>query len=103
MRRKAEKAEAKARFKEAERLAQLRHRPRASYQRDLVARYESGELLEEMNNAVVAWGHGTLQSPDGKILPIGGSTAGIPRRLCGGWIQPNVEEFLRKCGDSQQG
>ena len=80
-------------------LAQLRHRPRASYQRDLVARYESGELLEEMNNAVVAWGHGTLQSPDGQILPIGGSTVGGSRRLCGGWIPPNVEEFLRNCGD----
>ena len=36
-------------------------------------------------------------------LPIGGSTAGRSRRLCGDWIEPDVELFLRNCGDLQQG
>ena len=94
MRRKAEKAEAKARFKEAERLAQQPVWPRASYQKDLVAQNESGELLEKMNKAVAAWGHGSLRSADGRTLDIGGSTGGLSRRIIDDWVEPNWEEFL---------
>ena len=72
--------------------------PDSEYERDLLARFKRGELHRDLNLAVLAYGHGTLKSPNGQFLPIGGSTVGESRRLCGGWIPPNVEEFLRNCG-----
>ena len=36
--------------------------------------WESGKLLEDLNNAKREYGHGTLVSADGEELRIGGST-----------------------------
>ena len=110
------KAEARARYREALRLAQQRdnHSDRLrdaaqlvqqagtsegppwfnSHQRNLLSRYDSGELREEMNKAVTAWGHGSLRSADGRTLDIGGSTGGLSRRIIDDWVEPNWEEFL---------
>ena len=35
---------------------------------DLLQRWDSGELLEELNKAVGAWGHRRLRSADGEYM-----------------------------------
>ena len=95
---RAEKIHAKTRLREAERLAMLPRPPDSEYQRDLLKRFQCGELHLDLNTAVLAYGHGTLKSPDGQVLPIGGSTVGESRRLLQDWVQPDVGEFLRNCG-----
>ena len=39
--------------------------------------WESGKLLEDLNNAKREYGHGTLVSADGEELRIGGSTGSL--------------------------
>ena len=39
--------------------------------------WESGRLLEDLNNAKREYGHGTLVSADGEELRIGGSTGSL--------------------------
>ena len=39
--------------------------------------WESGKLLEDLNNAKREYGHGTLVRGDGKELRIGGSTGSL--------------------------
>ena len=95
---RAEKIHAKTRLREAERLAMLPRLPDSEYQRDLLARFKRGELHRDLNLAVLAYGHGTLKSPDGQELCIGGSTVGDSRRLLRDWVPPDVDGFLKKCG-----
>ena len=65
-----------------------------SWQTDLLERYDSGVLLQELNSAIAAWGHGRLRSEAGDHLDIGGSTSGGSRRLIDGWVMPNWRDFL---------
>jgi len=111
------KAEARARYNEGRRLALQRdaHGDRlrgasqparetgrsedasslTSRQMDLLEQWDSGELLRQKNAAVVAWGHGRLDSADGAQLAIGGSTGGGSRRIIDGWVPPDWREFLK--------
>ena len=89
------RAEARSRYNEAQRLSKQRDAPSVTWwQRDLLERWDSGELLRELNNAVASWGHGRLRSADGAHLDIGGSTGGVSRRVIDGWVAPNWQEFL---------
>ena len=89
------KAEARARYNEGQRLSKQRDAPSITWwQRDLLERWDSGELLRELNNAVAAWGHGRLRSADDEHLDIGGGTGGVSRRLIDGWVPPDWREFL---------
>ena len=58
-------------------------------------RLENGDLLRRTNNAVAAYGHGTLRRDDGETIEIGGSTGGITRFLLDGYAEPDVDSFLR--------
>ena len=51
-------------------------------------------LLRHTNEAVAAYGHGTLRREDGASLEIGGSTQGVTRFLLDGCAEPDVESFL---------
>ena len=80
------KAEAQARYNAGRRLAEQRddHEDRlrgasdsvqefasmelTSWQWDLLRRLDTGELLRQVNFAIVAWGHGRLRAPDGVHL-----------------------------------
>ena len=110
------KAEARARYNESRRLVGQRdaHRKRllgasqrareagsserapslTSRQRNLLQRWDSGELRRELNEAVAACGHRPLGSRQGEHLDIGDSTGGGSRRLVDGWVPPDWREFL---------
>ena len=102
------KVEARARYKEARRLAKrLDDHPKSgrdaaqlaqrltSHQRRLLERLKSGELLGEMNIAVTEWGHGRLESPDGAhCVYIGGSTGGLTRELVDKRQPPSFLDFI---------
>ena len=91
---RAEKIYAKSRLREAERLGT----PVSEYQRDLLARFKRGELHRDLNQAVLAHGHGTMKAPDGTKLCIGGSTVGASRLLLHDHVAPDVQAFLKKVG-----
>ena len=57
-------------------------------------RLEDGSLLRHMNEAVAAYGHGTLRRDDGQTIQIGGSTRGVTRFLLDGCDEPDVDSFL---------
>ena len=89
------KAEARARDNEGQRLSKQRNAPSlTSWQRELLQRLDSGELLRELKIAVGAWGPGRLRSADGAHLDIGGSTGVVSRRPIDDWVQPNWREVL---------
>ena len=46
------------------------------------------------NEAVAAFGHGTLRRDDGQTMQIGGSTLGVTRFLLDGCDEPDVDSFL---------
>jgi len=60
----------------------------------LVRNLRNGNLREWANNAITAFGHGTVRRHDGATLAIGGSTGGITRRLLEGHQKVDVEDFL---------
>ena len=93
------KAEARARYNEAQRLYKQPFTassapPLTRWQLELLQRLDSGELLRELNNASGAWGHGRLRSVDGTHLVIGCSTGGLSRHLIDDWVQRNWRERL---------
>ena len=55
---------------------------------------EDGSLLRRTNEAVAAFGHGTLGREDGGTIEIGGSTGGVTRFLLDGNAEPDVASFL---------
>ena len=57
-------------------------------------RLEDGSLLRHTNDAVAAYGHGTLRRDDGQTIQIGGSTRGVTRFLLDGCDEPDVDSFL---------
>ena len=52
-----------------------------------------GSLLRRTNEAVAAFGHGTLRQ-GGESIEIGGSTGGVTRFLLDGYAEPDVATFL---------
>ena len=107
-----DKAEATARYNEGRRLA--RHRDElqrrgasqpASHgqevqtftrrQLEVLERWDSGELRNNRNSAIVALGHGRLRTARGDYLDIGGSTGGGSRRIIDGWQPPDWRHFLQ--------
>ena len=66
----------------------------AWWQRDNLEKFMNGSLLQETNDAVAAYGHGTLRRVDGESLEIGGSTGGVTRFLLDGFTEPDVHTFL---------
>ena len=51
-------------------------------------------LLRLTNEAVAAFGHGTLRRADGERMEVGGSTGGVTRFLLDGNAEPDVASFL---------
>ena len=64
-----------------------------SWQRKNLQMLEDGSLLLRTNEAVAAYGHGTLRHGD-ETLEIGGSTGGVSRFLLDGYAEPDVATFL---------
>ena len=56
---------------------------------------EDGSLLRRTNDAVAAYGHGTLRHGD-ETVEIGGSTGGVTRFLLDGYAEPDVATFLAR-------
>ena len=57
----------------------------------LVEQFHNGTLLQAANEAVMAYGHGTLRDPRSTAtMPIGGSTGGNTRELLDRWSQPDA-------------
>ena len=58
---------------------------------------QDGLLLERLNHAIAAYGHGTLRNERvGEALQIGGSTGGLSRLLLDGYAEPDVNTFLAR-------
>ena len=55
---------------------------------------EDGSLLRRTNEAVAAFGHGTLRRVGGERIEVGGSTGGVSRFLLDGYTEPDVASFL---------
>ena len=55
---------------------------------------EDGSLLRRTNEAVAAFGHGTLRRVGGERLEVGGSTGGVSRFLLDGHAEPDVASSL---------
>ena len=64
------------------------------WEKENLRRLEDGSLLRHTNDAVAAYGHGTLRRDDGETMEIGGSTGGITRFLLDGYAEPDVATFL---------
>ena len=97
-----DKAEARARFNEGQRLARCRdQRWEVTFtkkEKEVLQQWDSGQLLQQKNMSIVAVGHGRLQTAHGDYLDIGGSTGGGSRRVLDSWQPPDWREFL---GDAQ--
>ena len=63
------------------------------WQRENLRKLADGSLLRRTNNAVAAFGHGTLRRGD-DTMHIGGSTGGVTRFLLDGHTEPDVDAFL---------
>ena len=64
-------------------------------ERENLRKLEDGSLLQRTNEAVAAYGHGTLRHGDER-LEIGGSTGGVTRFLLDGYTPPDVSAFLSR-------
>ena len=64
------------------------------WQKKNLRQLHDGSLLRPSNDAVAAYGHGTLRRDDGQTMQIGGSTRGVTRLLLDGCVEPDVESFL---------
>ena len=73
---------------------QLDTRDLRPWEQDNLRRLQNGVLLRRTNDAVAAYGHGTLRREDGATLDIGGSTHGVTRFLLDGCAEPDVDSFL---------
>ena len=75
---------------------QVERRHLQPWQKKNLRQLQDGSLLRRTNDAVAAYGHGTLRREDGASLEIGGSSQGVTRFLLDGCAEPDVESFLRK-------
>ena len=73
---------------------QVEKRQLQPWEKDNLRRLQNGSLLRRTNDAVAAYGHGTLRREDGATLDIGGSTHGVTRFLLDGCAEPDVDSFL---------
>ena len=73
---------------------QVEKRDLQPWQKRNLRRLEDGSLLRDTNEAVAAYGHGTLRRDDGQTMQIGGSTLGVTRFLLDGCAEPDVDSFL---------
>ena len=106
-----DKAEATARYNEGQRLdrhrAELQRRGAfqpvsygqqvqifTSRQFEVLERWDSGELRDNLNAAILALGHGRLRRAGGACMDIGDSTGGGARRIIDNWHPPDWREFL---------
>ena len=64
------------------------------WEQENLRRLQDGSLLRHTNEAVAAYGHGTLRREDGASIEIGGSTQGVTRFLLDGCAEPDVDSFL---------
>ena len=67
----------------------------AWWERENLRKLEDGSLLRQTNEAVAAFGHGTLRQGDERV-EIGGSTGGVTRFLLDGYAEPDVAAFLAR-------
>ena len=73
---------------------QVEERELAWWERENLRKLEDGSLLRRTNEAVAAFGHGTLRRHGGESLEVGGSTGGVTRFLLDGNAEPDVASFL---------
>ena len=73
---------------------QVEERELAEWEQENLRKLEDGSLLRRTNEAVAAFGHGTLRRAGGERLEIGGSTGGVTRFLLDGNAEPDVASFL---------
>ena len=98
---KTKAAEARHRFKVAQnmdrkvKIGLLREEELTRKDKELLKDFRDGRLLHTLNEAVAAFGHGTLHTPGGSLL-ISASTGGRTRELLDNWQPPNVRDFLRR-------
>ena len=64
------------------------------WERENLRKLQDGSLLRLTNEAVAAFGHGTLRRVDGEKIEIGGSTGGVTRFLLDGTAEPDLASFL---------
>ena len=101
------KAEARARFNKGQRLARRREELMrdgasqpvglASFTRkelEVLRQWDNGELRDNRNMSIVAFGHGRLRTAGGDYMDIGGSTGGGSRRIIDGWQPPDWRHVL---------
>ena len=73
---------------------QVEERDIARWEQENLRKLEDGSLLRRTNEAVAAFGHGTLRRADGERMEVGGSTGGVTRFLLDGNAEPDVASFL---------
>ena len=97
---KTKAAEAKLQYKEAQRIqgklqrGVLLQNDISHEEQKLLRDLASGTLLQNRNNAVARFGHGTLRMPGRSIL-IGASTGGRTREVLDNWQPPNIDRWMR--------
>ena len=72
---------------------QVKERDLACWEHENLRKLEDGSLLRLTNEAVAAFGHGTLHNGE-ENLEIGGSTNGVTRCLLDGYAEPDLDTFL---------
>ena len=60
----------------------------------MLAEFDDGTLRRQLNDAVIAVGHGKVTNSRGEHKWIGGSTGGGSRIVLDGWKQEDVRGFL---------
>ena len=73
---------------------QVRRADLARWEQQNLRMLQDGSLLRLTNEAVAAFGHGTLRRVNGEKIEIGGSTGGVTRFLLDGNAEPDVASFL---------
>ena len=75
---------------------QVQERDLGWWEQESLRMLEDGSLLLRTNEAVAAFGHGTLRREDGATIEVGGSTGGVSRFLLDGHVEPDVASFLAR-------
>ena len=63
-------------------------------QHDLLRQLDDGRLRARANEAIRAYGHGTVHRSDGQTVEIGGSTGGVTRRLLDGEEPVDIDAWM---------
>ena len=89
--------EARAKLREAHRVARRRERGIALSRREraLMKLFDDGSLLSEANELTLKAGNGRLRRLDGSFVDIGGSAGGYARSVLKDWEPPDLTEFER--------